>query len=130
MADNVPMVRKGLLESLTGFASTLVAITHTRLNLVSSELEEYQSHIVTQLVIAQVAMFFIGIGVVLATILLVVAFWESDRLLVLGSLAGFYLAVGLAACAVAMHKARRRQRPFAASLSELYKDRQQLAPGS
>lgn len=130
MADNVPLAGKGLLESLTSFASTLVGITHTRLNLVSNDLEEYHSHVVAQLVLTQVAQFFIGMGVVLATILLVVAFWDTERLLVLGSLAAFYLVVGLAAGAVAMHRARARPRPFAASLSELYKDRQQLAPRS
>ena len=128
MADNAPVVSKGLLESLTSFASTLVAITYTRLNLVSTDLEEYHSHIVAQLVLAQVALFFVGLGVVLATVLLVVAFWDADRLLVLGVLAVLYLAVGLAAGAVALHKARHKQRPFATSLSELYKDRQQLAP--
>ena len=126
MADNVPLVGKGLLESLTSFAATLVGITHTRLNLVSNDLEEYHSHVVAQLVLTQVAQFFIGMGVVLATILLVVAFWDTDRLLVLGSLAAFYLVVGLAARAIAMQRSRARPRPFAASLSELYKDRQQL----
>jgi uncharacterized membrane protein YqjE len=130
MADNVPLVGRGLLESLTNFASTLVGVTHTRLNLVSNDLEEYHSHVVAQLVLTQAALFFIGIGVVLATILLVVAFWDTDRLLVLGSLAAIYLVVGLAAGAFAMHKSRARPRPFAASLSELYKDRQQLAPRS
>jgi len=130
MTDYVPVVGKGLLESLSSFASTLVAITHTRLNLVSNDLEEYRSHVFAQLLLALAALFFIGVGVVLATILLVVAFWDSDRLLVLGSLAGFYLVVGLAAGAVAIQKARNTLRPFAASLSELYKDRQQLASRS
>jgi uncharacterized membrane protein YqjE len=60
----------------------------------------------------------------------VVAFWNTDRLLVLGLLAGFFLAVGLAAGAVAMHKARTKPRPFAASLQELYKDRTQLVSRS
>jgi len=130
MADNVPFAGKGLLESLTSLAATLVGITHTRLNMVSNDLEEYHAHVVAQLVLVQVAQFFIGMGVVLATILLVVAFWDTERLLVLGSLAAFYLALGLSAGAVAMRKSRARPRPFAASMSELYKDRQQLAPRS
>jgi uncharacterized membrane protein YqjE len=130
MVDTVPAASKGLLESLTSFAATLVAITYTRLNLVSNDLETYHSHVIVQLVLAQVALFFIGIGVVLATILLVVAYWDTNRLLVLGSLAAFYLASGLAAAAFALHKARARPRPLTASLSELYKDRQQLAPRS
>jgi len=130
MADNVPIAGKGLLESLTSFAATLVGIMHTRLNMVSNDLEEYHAHVVAQLVLVQVAQFFIGMGVVLATILLVVAFWDTERLLVLGFLAAFYLVLGLSVGAVAMRKSRARPRPFAASMSELYKDRQQLAPRS
>jgi uncharacterized membrane protein YqjE len=126
MADNAPVVSKGLLESLASFAATLVAIMHTRLELLSTDLEEDQAHLFSLLVLALTALFFGGVGVVLATVLLVVAFWDTDRLLVLGLLAGFFVAVGVAAGAVAMHKARTKPRPFAASLQELYKDRQQL----
>jgi uncharacterized membrane protein YqjE len=126
MADNAPVVSKGLLESLASFAATLVAIMHTRLELLSTDLEEDQAHLFSLLVLALTALFFGGVGVVLATVLLVVAFWDTNRLLVLGLLAGFFVAVGVAAGAVAMHKARTKPRPFTASLQELYKDRQQL----
>lgn len=126
MADNAPAVGKGLFESLTSLAGTLVALAHTRLDLLSTDLEEERVHLFSLLALALAALFFIGIGVVLATILLVATFWDTHRLLVLGSLAGVFLAVGLAAVAVALHKARTKPRLFAASLSELYKDRQQL----
>jgi len=80
--------------------------------------------------LAMAALFFLGVGLVLAAILLVVAFWDTHRLLVLGSLAGFFLAAGMAAGAYALHKAKTRPRLFAASLSELFKDRQQLVSRS
>jgi uncharacterized membrane protein YqjE len=76
------------------------------------------------------ALLCLGIGVVLATILLVVAFWDTHRLLALGALAGFFLVVGMGVWAFALHKARTKPRPFAASLSELFKDRQQLTSRS
>ena len=79
-------------------------------------------------ILALVALFCLGIGVVLATILLVVAFWDTHRLLVLGSLVGFFLAMSLAMGAFALHKVRSKPRLFAASMSELAKDRQQLVP--
>jgi len=62
----------------------------------------------------------------LAVLLLVVAFWDTHRLLVLGSLAGLFLAAGGAAGWFVLHIARTRPRLFATSLSELLKDRQQL----
>lgn len=126
MADHASVAGKGLLESLTRFAATLVAIAHTRLDLLSTDLEEERVHVFSLLVMALAALFFIGVGVVLATILLVAAFWDTQRFLVLGLLAGIFLAVGLAAGGVALYKARTKPRLFAASLSELYKDRQQL----
>lgn len=126
MADNATTAGGGLLESLTRFASNFVGIAHTRLDLLSTDLEEERAHVFSLLVSVLAALFFIGLGVVLATILLVAAFWDTHRLLMLGLLAGFFLAVGLAAGGVALHKSRTKPRLFAASLSELHKDRQQL----
>jgi uncharacterized membrane protein YqjE len=126
MSDQPSGESRGLLESLSTLAATLVAIVHTRLDLLSADVEEGGAHVLSLLVLALAALFFIGVGVVLAAILLVVAFWDSHRLLTLGSLAGFFLAAGVGAWAYALHKARTKPRLFAASLSELLKDRQQL----
>ena len=126
MSDKSPGESRGLLESLSTLAATLVAIAHTRLDLLSADVEEDRAHVLSLLVLALAALFFIGVGVVLAAILLVVAFWDSHRLLALGALAGFFLAAGVGAWAYALHKARTKPRLFAASLSELLKDRQQL----
>lgn len=126
MADKTPGESKGLLESLTMLAATLVAIVHTRLDLLSADLEEDRERFLSLLVLTLAALFCLGVGVVLATILLVVAYWDTHRLLALGSLAGCFLAAGMAARVFAMHKARTKPKLFAASLSELCKDRQQL----
>ena len=128
MAEKTPGASKGLFESLTVLATTLVAIAHTRLDLLSADLEEDWEHLLSLLVLAQTALFCLGVGVVLATILLVIAFWDTHRLLVLGSLAGFFLAAGMAGWGFAIYKVRTKPRLFAASLSELFKDRQQLVP--
>ena len=126
MAEKLPGESKGLLESLTVLAATLVALAHTRLDLLSTDLEEEREHLLSLLVLSLVTLLCLGLGVVLATLLLVAAFWDTHRLLVLASLAGFFLAAGMAAWGFAIHKARSKPRLFAASLSELVKDRQQL----
>jgi uncharacterized membrane protein YqjE len=126
MAEKTPGGSRGLLESLTVLAATLVAIAHTRLDLLSTDLEVDREYFLSLLVLTLVALFCLGVGVVLAMILLVAVFWDTYRLLVLGALAGFFLAVGMAAWGFAIHKARTKPRLFASSLSELYKDRQQL----
>jgi uncharacterized membrane protein YqjE len=130
MPEKTPGTGKGLFESLTALAATLVAIAYTRLDLLSSDLEEERAHLFSLLMLALAALFCLGVGVLLATLLLVVAFWDTHRLLVLGSLAGLFLASGMAAWGVARHKARTKPRLFAASMSELLKDRQQLVSRS
>jgi len=130
MSEKTPGESKGLLESLSALAASLVAIAHTRLDLLSADVEEDRAHVLSLLVLALAALFFLGIGVVLAAILLAVAFWDTHRLLALGSLAGFFVAAGMAAGLFALHKARTKPRLFAASLSELLKDRQQLVSRS
>lgn len=126
MPDKTPGDGKGLLASLSTLAATLVAIAHTRLDLLSSDLEEEREHLLSLLVLSLSALFFLGIGVLLATLLLVVAFWDTYRLPVLAVLTGLFLAAGVTAWRVALHKARTKPRLFAASMSELLKDRQQL----
>jgi len=126
MPDKTPGNGEGLLASLSTLAATLVAIAHTRLDLLSSDLEEEREHLLSLLVLSLSALFFLGIGVLLATLLLVVAFWDTYRLPVLAVLTGVFLAAGITAWRIALHKARTKPKLFAASMSELLKDRQQL----
>jgi uncharacterized membrane protein YqjE len=45
MMENTPGGSKGLLESLTILAGTLVTIAHTRLDLLSADLEEERARL-------------------------------------------------------------------------------------
>ena len=128
MSDNTSNGSKGLLDSLTVLAGSLVSIAHTRLELLSIDLEEDRIHLLSVVLLSLAALFSLVVGVVLVAILLVVIFWESHRLLVLGSLAGFFLVTGLVACGFALRKAKTKPRLFTASLLELFKDSQQLDP--
>jgi uncharacterized membrane protein YqjE len=127
MTNQANSERKGLFESLSALSATMVAILYTRLDLLSLDIEEERAHVAMQLVLALTALFLVGVGVVLAAFLLVVIYWETQRILVLASLAGGFLLAGFLAGGYALHKARTRPRLFSASLSELDKDRQQIA---
>ena len=130
MAEESHAATGGLFESLKTLSVSLVGMAHTRLELLSTDIAEERAHLTTLLVWALVALFCLGVGVVLLAMLIVVAFWESHRLLALGVLAGLFLAAGGGAGWFAMHKNRTKPRLFEASLTELSKDRQQLASGS
>lgn len=116
----------GLFDSLKGLAASLVAIAHTRLDLLSTDLEEERARLVSVLVMLFVALFCFGVGVVLLAILVAVVFWESHRLLALAGLTGIFLAGGAVAFGCARRTLRTKPRLFAASLAELSKDRQHL----
>jgi uncharacterized membrane protein YqjE len=130
MAEESHAAAGGLFESLKTLSGSLVGIVHTRLELLSTDIAEERAHLTTLLVLGLVALFCLGVGVVLLAILIVVAFWESHRLAALGGLTGFFLIAGAGLAWLAMHKARTKPRLFDASLAELSKDRQHLTPGS
>ncbi|HEY0721188.1 MAG TPA: phage holin family protein [Gammaproteobacteria bacterium] len=127
MPEHTPGESKGLFESLSMLVATLVATAHTRLELLSVDLEEEREHLFSIMLLAIAAMFLLGLGIVLASILLVVVLWESHRLLVLGLLTAFFLLLGAAVWAYALHKIRTKPRLFTSSLDELNKDHEQLS---
>ena len=116
----------GLFESLKTLAASLVGIVHTRLELLSTDIAEEREHLISLVLLLLVTLFCLGVGVLLLALLVVVAFWESHRLLALASLTGVFLATGAGLAWLIVHKSRTRPRLFAASLAELARDRQQL----
>ncbi len=118
----------GLFDSLRVLAATLLAIAHTRLELLSTELEEQWEWLTSILVWALVALFCAGIGVALATLFVVVALWDTHRLLALGVLAILFLIGAAISWLVIRRRARAKPRLFAASLAELSKDHKELTP--
>lgn len=121
---------RGLLETIGDLAATLVATAHTRLDLLSLDLEEDREHLLILTVTAFLAVFFLGLGVVFGALVLVAFFWETHRLLILAFLACAFLAAGFAAAARVRGLARAKPRLFVSSLAELLKDRQALVSES
>jgi uncharacterized membrane protein YqjE len=118
----------GLMESLKRLASTLLAIIQTRLELLSSEMEEERLRIGQLLFYGSVAFFFFGLAIMLLTVFVVVVFWDSNRLLVLGGFAVLYFVAGLLAWNASRRVAQEKSKLFSASLAELADDRDQLSP--
>jgi uncharacterized membrane protein YqjE len=130
MVEESQAASGGLFESLKTLSVSLVGIVHTRLELLSNDVAEEREQLTTFLVLVMVALGCLGVGVVLLAMLIVVAFWESNRLLALGGLIGFFLIAGVGSGWYAMHRVRTKPRLFEASLAELSKDRQHLTSGS
>jgi uncharacterized membrane protein YqjE len=122
----MPNDNKGLFESLSAFATTLLNVAHTRLELLSIDLEEDRARIFSVVILYLIAAFCLVVGLVIAIILVVFMLWESHRLLALSLVAGFFLLIGLGLCAFAVHKIKTKPKLFSSSLSELLKDQQEL----
>ena len=118
----------GLLASLQRLLATLLDIVQTRVAIVATEFEEERVRLRELVVFGFVALFFVNLGVVLFTLLVVMLFWESHRLYVMGGFALLYLGVGVVAGISLRHRLKSRPRLFATTLAELAKDRDQLTP--
>ena len=110
--------------------ATRIAIAHTRLELLSTELEEERVRLSSMLVWTLVALFCAGLGVVLARLFVVLALWDTHRLLALGIPAILFLLGAALAWRVVRGKARAKPRLLAASLTELSKDCKELTSRS
>lgn len=123
MAETPARASKGLFESVTHLTGTLIGLVQTRLSLLATDVEQGHLQFMSMLALALTAAMAVGVGVVLTTMVIVLAFWDTHRILVLGILATLFLVVGIGAWRLALHKVRTQPKPFAASLLELSKDR-------
>jgi uncharacterized membrane protein YqjE len=116
----------GLLNSIRTLAGTLVAIIHTRAELLSTELEEERVRLTSMLMWGVIALFCAILGVIFVTLLFMLALWDDHRMLAVGIPAALFLSVAAVSTGVAIGKAKAKPKLFAASLAELAKDREQL----
>jgi uncharacterized membrane protein YqjE len=116
----------GLFGSVRALFATLVAIGHTRLELLSVEIQEEVERTAAMLVWS-IAALLTGLATLLMLSAAVVLWVEPPRRWVA---AGMLALVFLAACVAAAIQARSRMmlkpRPFDATLSQLEKDRDML----
>ena len=116
----------GLFHSGKVLLATLMGIAHTRVELISTEVEEQFARMVSLLVWGLVALFLAFTGVILSAIALIVLFWDSNRVLAAGGLAVVFVVLAVIAVLGFIARAKARPRLFEASLEELAKDRNQL----
>src|SRR5438552_13298857 len=89
---------EGLLESLRNLARTFLAIVQTRIEIFASEIDEERTRLARIAVLAAAAALCIALAVILLVFFLVVLFWDTNRLLAFGALAGVFAVGGIAAC--------------------------------
>lgn len=126
MPGSPPGEGGGVLQSLRNLAATLVELVRTRLELLAAELEEERLRLLQLLLWSAIALFCLGVGLLLLTLLVVVVFWDSHRIAAIAVLAAAYLGAGAALVVGVRNRLQARPRLFSASLGELARDKEQL----
>lgn len=116
----------GLFASVRNLLATALAITHTRLELVTTEIEEELYRVAEILVWAFLAIFFAGLTVLMAAFLVVILWWEDHRLLAASATVLVFLGITVGALAVVRRKAQARPKLLNATIEELKRDREAL----
>jgi uncharacterized membrane protein YqjE len=114
------------MQSLRNLAHTMLGAVQTRVELFANELEEQGARLARIAILLGLAAFCAGMAIVLATVLVVVLFWDANRYLALGLLAGFFLACAIATALAARSVSSERPRTLSGTISELARDREAL----
>ena len=115
----------GLAQSLRNLGATALGVLKTRAELLVTEIEEERLRILELLVWGVAAALFFVFGVVMLSLAVVVAFWDTHRLLAAVILGAAYIFIAVVLFLIARSRVQR-PRLFSASLEELVKDRDRL----
>lgn len=115
--------RPGLIGTLRELGGGLLDSVRDRIELIAIELEEEKLRFFQLHVWISVLIFSGLMTVTLATLTVVLVFWETARVAVLGGLTAFYLGAFIAGLVAFRRHLARQPRPLAATREELNRDR-------
>lgn len=118
--------RRSLLDSTRTLLDTALGLLQTRVELLVTEIDEEKTRLLSAAVFGATALVLLSLGLIFLAITVTVLLWDDHRLLVLTLLSAAFLISGGIAIFLTIRNVRRRERPFAASLAELKKDRAAL----
>jgi uncharacterized membrane protein YqjE len=121
-----PAGAHGLSGALARLAGALVDFGRTRLELASVEFGEERERTFERMLLTVTAALGFGFALLAASAFVVVWFWDTHRLLALAGVTLFYALVGVVAVLRLRDQRQSAPRPFAATLTELERDRQWL----
>jgi len=112
----------GLFASLRRMLATLVELVHVRLELVGVEIQAEAQRAASLLLWAFGAVLCAVVAVVLLAVTVLIAFWDTHRLLAAGGVTAFFAIAATGMALYVRHRVRTRPRMFAGSLDELKRD--------
>jgi uncharacterized membrane protein YqjE len=117
-----------LLRALQNLGGSFLAIVQTRLELLSTEIEEEWLRLAGFALLALTALFCVGVAILLAVVFIVAAFWDSYRLSAILALGAVFALIAVVLWRTLVMRYAAKPPLFAASLKELRKDREYVSP--
>ena len=116
----------GMFDSLKQLLATLAGIAQTRIELLGSEVEEQVARLSAMLLWTIVSLFLAFTAAVLVGVAVLIAFWDTNRILAAMLLAAGYTLLALISWLRVRALVRGRPHLFQATVEELAKDRDRL----
>ncbi len=112
----------GLLDSLRRMLGTLLALASTRLELLTTELEEEMHRLARLLLWALATLFCVTLAVLMGAVSLLIVFWHPHRVAVAGSLTAMFTVAALLAWRCLRQQLAERPALLSATSAELARD--------
>ena len=116
----------GLFHSIAKLLATAIGIAHTRLELLTTELQEEVHRVAEIMVYAAVAIIAAGVGLFLLALVVIFAFWDTHRIAASIAVTITVFLIAVVAALVLRAKVRAKPAMLNATLAELKKDRASL----
>lgn len=112
----------GFTDSVARLLATFIAVIQTRAELATVEIEEEALRYFTYLMMALAAMFFAGVAILLAILLIVAIYWDEHRIGVLLTLIALFVVASAAIGIKLRDRYRRKPSLLGHTLVELSRD--------
>jgi uncharacterized membrane protein YqjE len=116
----------GLFRSLAKLLATAIGIAQTRLELLTTELQEEVHRVAEIMVYAAVALISAGVGLFLLALVVIFVFWDTHRIAASIAVTSTFFLIAVVAGLVLRAKVRAKPAMLNATLAELKKDRASL----
>jgi uncharacterized membrane protein YqjE len=124
--DREPGPIGSLFRSLAKLVATFVAIAHTRLELLTTELQQEMHRVAEIMVWTVIALLAALIGLFLAALVVVFVFWDTHRVLASVIVTSVFFGIALVALLVLRVKVKSRPPLLEGTLAELATDASNL----
>jgi uncharacterized membrane protein YqjE len=118
---------RGLRGAVGALGGALLGLLHTRLSLVAVEFDEARERAFDRAIMVLVAAVSFGFALLGASALVVIAFWETNRIAALCVVILVYLVIGLVALWRLSALGTNEGSPFAETIAQFERDRAWLA---